>query len=287
MSEVLVIAITVWRGWLAPATDERTGVRWLGLGLLWTVIALAVGASSLATVVIGLPNDHYHAFADPMVVVLVGVGVAALIRRAAASTAETRLVPAGAAAAPSRRDPRLECDAPAAGHGPGRWLAGGRGGRGADPRRHRGRSRRARQPAGGEVRRCRPVPAGAPGAGQCRREAAAAAPRRRGRRASCCATSCSTRRSARTAAARPRTPRSASSSADRRAPPTLLDRFEAAPGRWVSVYRLTTRDGSVPRLGTRESGGVSRQIGHATAFVAPGRAGKAPGSTGASAPEGA
>ena len=71
-------------GWpRAPArrrTAERTGVRWLGLGLLWTVLALAVGAPSLATVVLGLPNDHYHAFADPMVFVLVGVGVAALVR---------------------------------------------------------------------------------------------------------------------------------------------------------------------------------------------------------------
>jgi hypothetical protein len=99
----LVIGLTVWRGWFAgslpaadpgraddaarsgaddapSADDERTGVRWLGLGLLWTALALAVGASSLATVVLGLPNDHYHAFADPMVFVLVGVGVAALAR---------------------------------------------------------------------------------------------------------------------------------------------------------------------------------------------------------------
>jgi len=94
----LVIALTVWRGWFAgsppagnlgSADDERTGVRWLGLGLLWTVLALAVGASSLAIVVIGLPNDHYHAFADPMVFVIVGVGVAAL----------SRVRPAGAPAA--------------------------------------------------------------------------------------------------------------------------------------------------------------------------------------------
>lgn len=63
------------------ADDERTAVRWLGLGLAWTVIALAVGATSLATVVPGLPNDHYHAFADPMVIVLVAVGIAALLGR--------------------------------------------------------------------------------------------------------------------------------------------------------------------------------------------------------------
>ena len=47
---------------------ERVAVRWLGLGLAWTAVALTVAAPSLATVVPGLPNDHYHAFADPMVV---------------------------------------------------------------------------------------------------------------------------------------------------------------------------------------------------------------------------
>ncbi len=92
LSATVVVVLTVWRGWFSHpgsvasaeaeqvALAERTGVRWLGLGLLWTVIGLTVGASSLATVVVGLPNDHYHAFADPMVFVLVGVGVAALIR---------------------------------------------------------------------------------------------------------------------------------------------------------------------------------------------------------------
>jgi hypothetical protein len=55
-------------------------VRWLALGLAWTIVALALGASSLGTVVEGLPNDHYHAFADPMVIVLVAVGLAGLVR---------------------------------------------------------------------------------------------------------------------------------------------------------------------------------------------------------------
>ena len=96
LASALVIGLAVWRGWVAgderdldgwasrgeptPA-DERIAVRWLSLGLAWTVIALAAGASSLATVVAGLPNDHYHAFADPMVVALVGVGVASLLAR--------------------------------------------------------------------------------------------------------------------------------------------------------------------------------------------------------------
>ena len=55
-------------------------MRWFGLGLLWSIAFLTVAAPSLAAVVRGLPNDHYHAFADPMVFVLVGLGAAALIR---------------------------------------------------------------------------------------------------------------------------------------------------------------------------------------------------------------
>jgi hypothetical protein len=99
LAAALVISLAIWRGWLArqqpghaenggdtdgraadDTDDERTAVRWLALGLVWTVVALAVGASNLATIVTGLPNDHYHAFADPMVVVLVAVGLAALIK---------------------------------------------------------------------------------------------------------------------------------------------------------------------------------------------------------------
>ncbi len=82
LATLLVAAIVLWRGWLSRdvGADERTGVRWLGLGLAWTVLALAAGASGLATIVPGLPNDHYHAFADPMVVALIGIGAAALIR---------------------------------------------------------------------------------------------------------------------------------------------------------------------------------------------------------------
>jgi hypothetical protein len=72
--------LAVWLA-LGPAGPERTAARWLGLGLAWSTVALAVAASSLASVVRGLPNDHYHAFADPMVFVLVGIGVAALVRR--------------------------------------------------------------------------------------------------------------------------------------------------------------------------------------------------------------
>ena len=77
LAAALVIGLAVWRAIVATG-EESVAVRWLGLGLTWTVVALALGASGLATVVPGLPNDHYHAFADPIVFVLVGVGIAGL-----------------------------------------------------------------------------------------------------------------------------------------------------------------------------------------------------------------
>lgn len=81
LSLVAVFAIATWRS-IAGSGGERTTARWLGLGLLWTAIALTFASPSLAVVVRGLPNDHYHAFADPMVFVLVGLGAAALWRGA-------------------------------------------------------------------------------------------------------------------------------------------------------------------------------------------------------------
>ena len=71
-----VVGVAAWRS-LAAAGAERVAVRWLALGLAWTALALTVVSPSLANVVEGLPNDHYHAFADPMVFVLVGIGAAA------------------------------------------------------------------------------------------------------------------------------------------------------------------------------------------------------------------
>ena len=67
-------------GWRFGSKSERVASRWLGLGLVWTAFALTFLSPSLATIVEGLPNDHYHAFADPMVFVLIGIGVAVLWR---------------------------------------------------------------------------------------------------------------------------------------------------------------------------------------------------------------
>jgi 4-amino-4-deoxy-L-arabinose transferase-like glycosyltransferase len=79
ISLVVVISIGVWRS-IWGIGGELTATRWLGLGLLWTSVALTFVSPSLAVVIRGLPNDHYHAFADPMVFVLVGIGIAALWR---------------------------------------------------------------------------------------------------------------------------------------------------------------------------------------------------------------
>jgi hypothetical protein len=95
LTTALLVGIVVWLGWLGrAAADERTrfAARWLGLGLAWAILALAVVAPSLATVVPGLPNDHYHAFADPMVVALVGIGLAAVAHLALARHGSSRML---------------------------------------------------------------------------------------------------------------------------------------------------------------------------------------------------
>jgi 4-amino-4-deoxy-L-arabinose transferase-like glycosyltransferase len=79
ISLVVVISIAAWRS-IWGRGDEETATRWLALALLWTALALTFISPSLAVVIRGLPNDHYHAFADPMVFVLVGIGAAALWR---------------------------------------------------------------------------------------------------------------------------------------------------------------------------------------------------------------
>jgi hypothetical protein len=76
---VLVVGSAVWRG-LVAGQPERSGARWLGAGLAWSVAVLSIGAASLTTVVRALPVDHYHAFVDPIVVVLAGLGLAAIYR---------------------------------------------------------------------------------------------------------------------------------------------------------------------------------------------------------------
>ncbi len=75
----LVIGLLAWRT-VAATGGERTAARWFAATLAWTIVALTLAASGLTTVVPGLPNDHYHAFADPIVFVIVGLGASALAR---------------------------------------------------------------------------------------------------------------------------------------------------------------------------------------------------------------
>jgi len=93
-----VVGAIVWRS-IAGSASERFAARWFGLTLAWATFALSVAASGLATIVPRLPNDHYHAFADPIVFVSVGLGVAALVRLGrAGSSAAARLGPVAALA---------------------------------------------------------------------------------------------------------------------------------------------------------------------------------------------
>jgi 4-amino-4-deoxy-L-arabinose transferase-like glycosyltransferase len=69
---------------------EATGLRWL-VGILgFSTIALAFVAPSLQRVVPGLPNDHYHAFLDPIVVLLLAIPAGHAFSRASATWRERR-----------------------------------------------------------------------------------------------------------------------------------------------------------------------------------------------------
>jgi 4-amino-4-deoxy-L-arabinose transferase-like glycosyltransferase len=69
----------------ARGKQERTALRWLAGLLAWSTVTLAFAAPSLQRVVAGLPNDHYHAFVDPVVIILIAVPVASLFESAIAA----------------------------------------------------------------------------------------------------------------------------------------------------------------------------------------------------------
>ena len=80
---VVLLASAAWilaRG--RPADAEPWPAAWLVGTLAFSIVALAVLAPSLAVVTPGLPNDHYHAFLDPVVLALVGTGAARLAQAA-------------------------------------------------------------------------------------------------------------------------------------------------------------------------------------------------------------
>ena len=92
LASILVLVLLAWRTSRSGNADaaERTAGRWLAASLAWTIVALTVAATGLATVIPGLPNDHYHAFADPIVFVVVGLGIAGLARWASAGVGGRR-----------------------------------------------------------------------------------------------------------------------------------------------------------------------------------------------------
>ncbi len=69
-------------GILRARGEQRTALLWFVGILTWSTFALAFAAPSLQRVVAGLPNDHYHAFIDPIVVILIAVPAAGLITTA-------------------------------------------------------------------------------------------------------------------------------------------------------------------------------------------------------------
>jgi len=83
----VAVALTVGLGaWAAVSArgEQRVALRWLGGTIAWSALALSILAPSLQTVVAGLPNDHYHAFVDPVVVVLLSVAGVAMAAPAVA-----------------------------------------------------------------------------------------------------------------------------------------------------------------------------------------------------------
>ena len=79
LAAVAVVALLAWRA-TTGSPAERFVARWFAATLAWSIIALTVAASTLATVVPGLPNDHYHAFLDPIVFVTIGLAASAAWR---------------------------------------------------------------------------------------------------------------------------------------------------------------------------------------------------------------
>ena len=116
LATVVVIGIVIGLARLGTSR-ERQAARWLGLGLLWTALALTFISPSLATVIPGLPNDHYHAFADPMVFTLVGLGAGALWR-----VRPGRAAPASSGASAGVADANPPADASDAHVGIGRTV---------------------------------------------------------------------------------------------------------------------------------------------------------------------
>ena len=133
---------------LAGRGIGRRAAAWLAGSVAWAIVALALFAPSLAVITPGLPNDHYHSFLDPLVLALLGAGIAHVAGRAT-DAGEAALVGSRARRTdrgrrggrhPARRRLRRRVATRDVAR---RRLAPGRRGRGTDDRRSTGRSGRS------------------------------------------------------------------------------------------------------------------------------------------------
>ena len=72
------VIVLGWVGWRADRHGTGRLVAGIAGAVAWSIAALALLAPSLAVFTPGLPNDHYHAFLDPLVLVIAGCGLARL-----------------------------------------------------------------------------------------------------------------------------------------------------------------------------------------------------------------
>lgn len=135
---VAVLAVAAWAaavsvGLLRARGPERTGLAWLAGSVILSTVALALGVRSLAWVT-PLPNDHYHAFLWPAITGAAGVAAGVLARspegtrravRVSLAAAVTMAVVAVAGWNLARQPPRVAADGgwPAA-DAAGRRVAG-------------------------------------------------------------------------------------------------------------------------------------------------------------------
>jgi len=73
----VTLALAIWL-MVTGRGPEGAAARWLGLTVLWCSVVLSVLAPSLQAIVPGLPNDHYHAFLDVPVIVLLALSARAI-----------------------------------------------------------------------------------------------------------------------------------------------------------------------------------------------------------------
>ena len=98
---LVTVAIAFGLGAVAIVAGRRQGrlaASWLAGSIGWSIVALALFAPSLAVITPGLPNDHYHSFLDPLVLALVGAGLAGVARGSVVVGADAP--PAGGSTAP-------------------------------------------------------------------------------------------------------------------------------------------------------------------------------------------